>query len=38
MTAIRWLAQGHGYEITALDVHSAYTHTMNAARRAGNAA
>jgi hypothetical protein len=37
VTAIRWLAQGHGYEITALDVNSAYTHTMNAARRAGRA-
>jgi hypothetical protein len=36
-TAIRWLAQGHGYEVTALDVHSAYTHTMNAAKRAGRA-
>jgi hypothetical protein len=35
--AIRWLAQGHGYEVTALDVHSAYTHTMNAAQRAGRA-
>jgi len=35
VTAIRWLAQGHGYEVTALDVHRAYTHTMNAARRAG---
>lgn len=37
VTAIRWLAQGHGYEVTALDVHSAYTHTMNAAQRAGRA-
>jgi hypothetical protein len=35
VTAIRWLAQGHGYDVTVLDVHSAYTHTMNAARRAG---
>jgi hypothetical protein len=37
VTAIRWLAQGHGYDVTALDVHSAYTQTMNAARRAGRA-
>jgi hypothetical protein len=37
VTAIRWLAQGHGYDVTALDVHSAHTHTMNAARRAGRA-
>lgn len=36
-TAIRWLAQGHGYDVTALDVHSAYMHTMSAARRAGRA-
>ncbi len=37
VTAIRWLAQGYGYEITALDVHSAHTQTMNAARRVGRA-
>ena len=37
MTALRWLAQGHGYEVTALDVHSAHTRTMSAARRAGRA-
>ncbi len=37
VTAIRWLAQGYGYEITALDARSAYTFTMNAARRAGRA-
>lgn len=35
VTAIRWLAQDHGYEVTALDVHAAHTHTMSAARRAG---
>jgi hypothetical protein len=35
VTAIRWLAQGHGYDVTALDVHSAYMHTMSAAKRAG---
>jgi hypothetical protein len=37
VTAIRWIAEGHGYDITALDVHSAYTFTINAARRAGRA-
>jgi hypothetical protein len=37
VTAIRWLAQGYGYEVTALDVHNAYTFTMNAATRAGRA-
>jgi hypothetical protein len=37
VTAIRWLAQGHGYDVTALDVHSAYTYTMNAARRVDRA-
>jgi hypothetical protein len=35
VTALRWLAQGHGYEITPLDVRSAYTFTMNAAERVG---
>jgi hypothetical protein len=35
MTAIRWLAQGHRYEVTARDVRDAHTHTMSAARRAG---
>jgi hypothetical protein len=35
VTAIRWLAQGHGYEVTALDVRNAHAHTMHAARRAG---
>jgi hypothetical protein len=37
VTAIRWLAQGHGYEVSALDVRDAHTHTMSAARRAGRA-
>lgn len=37
VTAIRWLALGHGYDVTALDLHSAYTHTMMAAHRAGRA-
>lgn len=35
VTALRWIALGHGYEIRAHDVHSAYTFTMNAAARAG---
>ena len=38
VAAIRWLAQGHGYEVTALDVRSAPAHTMHAARRAGRRA
>ncbi len=37
VTAIRWLTQGHGHEVTALDVQSAHTYTMSAARRAGRA-
>jgi hypothetical protein len=37
VTAIRWLAQGHGYDVTALDVSGAYTHAMSAAKRAGRA-
>ena len=37
VTAIRWLTQGHGHDVTALDVQSAHTHTMSAAQRAGRA-
>ena len=37
VTALRWLAQGYGYEITAQDVQNAYTFTMQAAERAGRA-
>ena len=37
VTALRWLAQGYGYEITPLDVQNAYTFTMKAAQRAGRA-
>ena len=37
VTALRWLAQGKGNEITALDVRNAYTFTMHAAARAGRA-
>jgi len=34
-TALQWLVEGYGYEVTSLDVHSAYTHTMKAAENAG---
>ncbi|MFH1570142.1 MAG: hypothetical protein ABIL09_19270 [Gemmatimonadota bacterium] len=35
--ALRWLAEGYGYEITGLDVVDAYAHTMEAAENAGRA-
>ncbi len=35
MAALRWLAEGYGYEITGLDVLNAYTHTIKAAQNAG---
>ena len=35
LAALRWLASGYGYEVTGADVWSAYTHTMEAAARAG---
>ena len=35
MTALSWLVEGYGYEITGADVHSAYAHTMKAAENAG---
>ena len=35
MAAIRWLAQGYGYEITGADVWSAYDNTLKAADMAG---
>jgi hypothetical protein len=37
VTALRWLIQGYGYEITSLDVRNAYAFTMRAAERAGRA-
>jgi len=37
VTAIRWLVQGYGYDVTSLDVTNAYTFTMNAAVHAGRA-
>jgi hypothetical protein len=36
MTAIRWLCEGYGYEITSLDIWAAYRHTMEAAAKAGS--
>ena len=35
MTALKWLVEGYGYEISNLDVDSAYTHTMKAAENEG---
>lgn len=35
IAALRWLAEGYGYEITGLDVLNAYSHTMKAAENAG---
>jgi hypothetical protein len=35
MTALRWLVEGYGYEITGLDVLNAYSFTMKAAENAG---
>jgi hypothetical protein len=34
MAALRWLAQGYGYEITGADVWSAYENTLKAAEKA----
>jgi hypothetical protein len=33
MAALRWLAQGYGYEITGADVWSAYDNTLKAAEK-----
>ena len=38
IAALRWLAEGYGYEVTGLDVLNAYTHTTKAAENAGCAA
>ncbi len=35
MTALRWLVEGHGYEISSVDVLAAYSHTLRAAGNAG---
>ena len=37
LAALRWLVEGHGYEITGADVWAAYTNTMKAAAQAGRA-
>ena len=37
MAALHWLVEGYGYDITGLDVHSAYSFTMKAAENAGRA-
>ena len=37
VTALRWLVQGYGYEITSIDVHKAYECAMKAAENAGRA-
>lgn len=35
LTALGWLLEGYGYEVTGADVHNAYEHTMKAADNAG---
>ena len=35
VAALRWIASGYGYEITGLDVLSAYSSTMEAAKNCG---
>ena len=35
ITALRWLSEGYGYEITGLDVLNAYSFTIKAAENAG---
>jgi hypothetical protein len=35
MAALRWLVAGFGYDVTALDVVNAYSHTIKAAENAG---
>jgi len=37
MLALHWLSNGYGYEITGVDVRDAYSTTMRAAEKAGNA-
>jgi hypothetical protein len=31
LAALRWLAEGYGYEVTGADVWAAYSHTITAA-------
>ena len=35
LTALHWMARGHGYELTGLDVHAAFDAVMQAALGAG---
>ena len=35
LLALTWIARGHGYEITSIDVHHAYAHTLLAADACG---
>ena len=35
LAAIRWLAQGYGFEITGADVWAAYSYTLKAAAQLG---
>jgi hypothetical protein len=35
LAALRWIASGYGYEITALDVRTAYTRAVQAAQHCG---
>jgi hypothetical protein len=37
LAALRWLAEGHGYEITGADVWAAYANTLKAAEKMGRA-
>jgi hypothetical protein len=36
MAALRWLAEGYGYEVTSVDAIDAYAHTVKAAEKAGS--
>ena len=35
LASLNWLSQGWGYDITAVDVHAAYSTAMKAARKLG---
>ncbi|MEA1936265.1 MAG: hypothetical protein U9M96_05565, partial [Thermodesulfobacteriota bacterium] len=35
VAALRWLVEGHGYDITGMDVREAYSYAMKAAENAG---
>lgn len=37
LAALLWLVEGYGYEVTGADVWAAYTSTMKAAEKAGQA-